>query len=695
MSNYVSFISKNKVLLTILLFIIIIVAIIGIRKINLGGSFDVFTPNDSTYAQRLEEMNKDFPSKDQLMILLEMDEENMTFEAYDQIVRFNEYVSQQIDGSSLNGIITTTNSQNISEADFTKAKQMEKFLGDLAPISYVDGKTFYTVTLFSERTLTTEDIQAIESYLADNEITYAISGDSYVQLKIFDYILFILTRVPPLAILTLLIVFYFKLRTIKGTLLSVLPAALGAMWTMGLVGHMGQEVSIITVLAPIFALVIGSADGLHFITHIQEEQSMGKETQDVISHTLHMVGVPMIITTITSIVGFLALLVIDTNAIIELAIAASIGIFFAGIATWYVLPLILSTGMKLQYKHKETVDDQKGLKRFWGKPVWLIIAVVFLIFGLGGQEITQEFNMLSIYRPYTDVHQFSQRISEINGGALPIFIYGDIPRADQQTMIAEIMAYQDGLRELEEVGKVVSAVDFMAKASGSPMMANQDMTLLGEFVNIGSQKIRMMVFPVNHENDTLKAISDYVNAQSGQYQVYNFKETGMGFMMMELNEDMIFNQVSSSVLAVVLVFVLLLISLRHLKAALISIVPIILTLFMLFGVMGLANISLNLITCTIFSITIGVGIDYAIHFTSIWRLKVKEGMSAEDSADYAYRYTARPITANALGLSLGFTALMLSPLQIHVTVSILMWIAMISSVVFSLIILPTLLRRVR
>lgn len=67
-------------------------------------------------------------------------------------------------------------------------------------------------------------------------------------------------------------------------------------------------------LAPIFTIVIGSADGLHFVTHVQEARKEGKDRFYSIAVTLKMVGIPMIITTVTSVAGFMALLAMKPKA---------------------------------------------------------------------------------------------------------------------------------------------------------------------------------------------------------------------------------------------------------------------------------------------------------------------------------------------------------------------------------------------
>jgi predicted RND superfamily exporter protein len=152
--------------------------------------------------------------------------------------------------------------------------------------------------------------------------------------------------------LTILLVFRWKMGGLKPTIFSVLPAGIGSLWTLGLVGWFGGEASILTAVAPIFIIVIGSADGLHFMSHFQDSKLEGDTTFDSITKTLQIVGIPMIITTLTSMVGFLSLLSMNTDSIVDLAIYSSIGIFLAGVATWLILPLILSNEIDVLPKSK-------------------------------------------------------------------------------------------------------------------------------------------------------------------------------------------------------------------------------------------------------------------------------------------------------------------------------------------------------
>ena len=164
---------------------------------------------------------------------------------------------------------------------------------------------------------------------------------------------------------------------------------------------------------------------------------------------------------------------------------------------------------------------------------------------------------------------------------------------------------------------------------------------------------------------------------------------GAAFAMKEMNDKIIPQQFSSLLLAVILVIILTSLTQRSIKLGIISGFPIIITLLGLFGIMGYMHIKISVITGIMSGLTVGVGIDYAIHFVSLYRYKKRDG--EEHPADAALKFVATPVLANAIGLAIGFTAMLLSPFQIHTTLSLLMWVTMILSSFLSLSLLPTIL----
>ena len=110
---------------------------------------------------------------------------------------------------------------------------------------------------------------------------------------------------------------------------------------------------------------------------IQSEKKTSKlEQMRKVNETLKLVGIPMIVTTLTSMAGFISLLSMNTDSIWDLAIFSAVGILFAGLATWYVLPLILSNNVNVARRKKSTskIDMASGLRKLVGIPSFIIVA---------------------------------------------------------------------------------------------------------------------------------------------------------------------------------------------------------------------------------------------------------------------------------------------------------------------------------
>ncbi len=721
MNNYVNFIKRYRKPLLGLLVVINILALLGVFQVKINPEFGVFMPVDSKHKKILDEMNKYFPSSEQIMFLVEQNNKDITVDLITKFRNFQTFLEsineiKLINGPTPESLSTGSiniNLDNISTKELIYLKEYYEMLGKLSPVIKKDGKVYGVFTIIPADTFNNQDLSRIEAYLEEHNQKYYASGDLYLQQKVLDYIWMILLFIPPAAFLLILAVFRSQMGSLKSTFLSVLPAGLGALWTVGLIGWIGQEVSIVTVLAPIFTIVIGSADGLHFVSHVQDERSAGVNRITSIISTLQMVGIPMIITTVTSMAGFLSLLVMNTDAIKDLALFASIGIFLAGFITWYVLPLILTGKVELKVPRTKKALFTEKIKNLWGIPSILIVILVLAIAVIGLNRVNTEFNQLMFYKENTGVYQSFEKIMEINNGSIPVFLYiQTIEDPLSPSTANKIIKLEERLVSSKLVMKTISVYDFYSTVYAhfqnlekpvypdNPFiieMINKNLTAGKDdpsvlLINRDHRVVRLMVFPANLKNETLDGINKIAETYSRDINPFKIEVSGVQYLMRELNQSMINNQTSSLLLAFFLIFILLFISLQKLKPSIISLLPIGFTVIILYGFLGWSGISLNVFTATIFCITIGVGIDYAIHFTSVWMSFKRKGLSSNEAVEKAYLYTSRPIMANALGLAIGLSALLLSPLMVHTYVSLLMWVSMISGVFLSLSFLPTILK---
>lgn len=675
MKRYIDMIYKFQKPFMLLFVLINLVALYGVFHLNIETNFDIFKIENSEYQQHMDILEKEFPTSDQMIIMIKDISKDR-----DAITSFEKFASEMPHIKYVKGL------ENNSQFPFPVDIEA------LSSVKNVNGIEYGIITIFPDKDFGFSDLKEIEAQLETKDLTYYISGNQYMQNKIFDYLLYILLLIPPSALFILFNIFRIQMKSVKGTILSILPAGIAALWTLGFAGLLGNNISILTVLAPIFTIIIGSADGLHFISHVQEHLEEGKSMKESLTSSLGMIGVPMIITTITSVAGFISLIFMNTKAIYDLAIFSSIGITLAGIATWFIVPLINSFE-KLDIKKKKSgFSFNFNFKKIWGAPSIVISLILLLVSVLFIPKITTEFNQLMMYKENTEVAKSFKEIMAVNGGTIPLFALiqnGGNPLDAQVSQ--EVEAFTKALESDEHISKVISINGILDLVKENlPAGINLDLKMLSQseiYKELVSENYtKIIIFPVDLSNATIERIDSIANEYN------NINLAGTQLTMYELNQNMVKGQKISLVVAFILVFLSLLVSLKRFLPSVIAMVPILVTTVFLFAFLGMSGISLNLFTTTLFSITIGVGIDYAIHFTSIFRSYKKEGMTSELAVDKAYGFSSRPIIANALGFSIGLSVLMLSPLKVHFYVSSLMWISMILSSFLSLSLLPTLLK---
>lgn len=714
MLKYILFVKKHFKKILVSIVITNILALIGVFQLHISTDFSMFGSEDSVYTERMARSEELFGNSTQIVILVEQEGE-LTMADINNAISLTaelESVAGVSRVETIPSVIPVQGTSGITQVpieqlSFDQINAYLTGLGTLSPVYEYDTKTYISYTLIlDDDNFHRASLKSVESILQTNtNLPFFIAGDKYNQIKVFDYIILILAILVPLTMITILSIFFTQMRSFKATIFSVIPAGFGALWTMGLLGWIGKELSLITVIVPVLIIVIGSADGLHFMSHMQEEFSDQKSNVDGLAHTLKMVGIPMIITTVTSVVGFLALLTMPVAETKSLAIGAAIGITFAGIATWLVLPLILlkvkELGSHKQAKNRNIVTVT--LKRFQGLPSYLFALLIIVASIIFYPNIKSEFNTLMIYKSSTEVSENATQIQDIVGGSIPHEILIDLPSTfgsmESYTLVTNL---QNALEDTGVVSKMVSPyiiMDDIATRAGITIndttlpMIIQNVYALGEetissFYNSDANVVRLMVFTTDLNNETLQKVEDVVNQENAA------EITGVQFILKEVNTQVIDTQLTSIIIALGAVYLMMLITLRSFKLSLLSIVPILISIVGLYGFLGISGISLNLQTMIIFSITIGVGIDYAIHYVSVYKTFHKEeGLSPKEASEKAYYYTSKPLFTNALGISTGLTILLLSPITIHTNVCILMWVSMTMSVILTLTLLPTLLKK--
>jgi predicted RND superfamily exporter protein len=186
-----------------------------------------------------------------------------------------------------------------------------------------------------------------------------------------------------------------------------------------------------------------------------------------------------------------------------------------------------------------------------------------------------------------------------------------------------------------------------------------------------------------------KAINDFAAAALPGNVALNL--SGGSILQNEVNDNVVNSQIISLLIAIVSVFIIIAVSNRSFSAGLIGSLPLVISILVNFMVMGFAGIKLNLATALIASLTIGIGVDYVIHFMEAFK---REHTAAHGGGDFlraAFVSSGKAILVNAVSVGGGFLMLVFSNLSFLGEMGLLFGLTMALSALLSLTLIPVLL----
>lgn len=536
-----------------------------------------------------------------------------------------------------------------------------------------------------------EDATATARLVTDVDVEgldVVYSGNPVIFASVIDLLSLFLLLIPPLVLILLVGTFYTTIGDRRLSVLAIVPAALGSLWTFGLIFGLGFKADIVTVIVPIFVIVMGSADGLHFVTHFQEADS--PDPVERVSSALSQVGIPMILTTISTAAGFLSLLFTGVGPIQQLGVFAAVGIVFAGAISFFSLPAAI-THFDIDLSDRKALLGPRvvaGLKTLVRTRVpaivIVVVIVVFAAFSLPKLDVNPD--QLFFFKADDPVRVAFERTSEVFGGATPMageFAFDPTGPPSQLAAITVVSNEMESLPGVRGVFSVVSLASSMTESQIEAVLSGEVELPLGKMVS--EDGLRFTLLPGEFSGDDLRGWVEFADTEPLVMTL-----TGMPLVWDEIARSVLNAQMVSLAVAFVLVAALLAIAYRRIRETVASLVPIAMTILTLLGFIAVSGIQLNLLTAVVSSIVLGVGIDYAIHFVAAIDIARKEGPG------YVYRAidgAGRPIVANAAGVAVALTALWLSPLAIHAQVSAIMWVGMVTAGLTALVVLPALLPR--
>ena len=630
------FIARNAKLIIIIIIALTVGGAASITRARVSTSFLSLFRYNEPYLDSYHSLAEKYAGIEMLQVVLTA---QASFSDRDTLLSFWEYLTHV---RSLDGIlhvatflpvtrIGRSGARGITVSDIDDGfldyqSRIENGTGLVQPLISQDRK----IAAISLRLANTTDAELLLESLRNIDVPDGLSaiftGSQIVLTTLATYLRRIYTTIPPIALIVLVAVFFLNVKSLKYTLVGLTPAFIGTAWMVQSVFWLGVPMEIVLIISPIFVLVMGSADGLHFVIHFLDGTLANKSISDKVELTLKHVGIPMILTTITTMIGFLSLCLSPVRSMRILGLFSAVGILYAGIISFFFLPAVLTRLKGHDGLHRTTGHFGTRLLLPKRRTLWIPL-VVFLVLvvlsGLAMPLIDVDSSYLLFFRKSSNIRRDIE-YAEVNlTASYPIV--GEYMRSEGafdfaalQDDFGNLLALERRLELLPGVRFASSVADTMDKVSetmfrksGIPPPALLKL-LLKQVPSIDSMLtsdgILFTVGTTSWNTDAFERVMDFFSSENRVTHL-----TGMPILFSRLNQLVAQSQRIALLVALGTVFLVLLIFFRSVKASIVSLVPILITVAGIYGLLFVTGIRINMLTGTISSIAVGIGIDYGIH----------------------------------------------------------------------------------
>ena len=313
-------------------------------------------------------------------------------------------------------------------------------------------------------------IPKIKDFETKYDLNVRVSGMPYIRTlnsqNIVDEIsLFIFA-----ALLVTSIIFFFFFRSFRATFISLIVVCIGVAWTLGIIGLLNYEISVLTALIPPLIIVIGIPNCIFLINKYQHEVKLHGNKVKSLQRVITKIGNATLMTNVTTASGFATFILTESKLLKEFGIVASLSILAIFILCILIIPIIYSFLPYPKNRHLEHLNKrwiggfvnwmehmvkQKRIAIYITSVVLLVVSIIGIyqikISGSLIEDMPQESEFVN------DIRFFEEEFS----GIMPLEIMVDTKRKKgvmKLSTLKRMDALEDLIIETPELSKPVSVV---------------------------------------------------------------------------------------------------------------------------------------------------------------------------------------------------------------------------------------------
>ncbi len=533
-------------------------------------------------------------------------------------------------------------------------------------------------------------------------------------------------KLVPMMLLVLFIILGVVLRSIAGIFMNIIIIIFSATSAIGIAGWLGIPFSPSAAPAPIIIMTLAVADCVHILWTIFQKMRDGMTKHQAIRESVRINFQPVLITSLTTAIGFLAMNFSDAPPYHALGNIIAIGMVMAFFYAVTLLPAMVAIApIRVKPTSRKALKPCSGLADFivakrnlllWTTALFAVIMTI----GISQIELEDTFSEYLDQRyDYRKAFDF-MHAKKLTGQNVISYSFdsGEPGGINKPEYLDKIDAFVDWALSQKKVVYVHSVANIIKKLNQNlhgdssdfyKIPADRDLVAqymllytmslpfgldLNNMINIDSSATRVAVRLANPNSKEVLQFDQLAGAWLKQNTPKTMHTYGAGanIIMSHISERNINSMLGSSFGALVMISILLMFALRSIKLGLISIISNLLPAVMAIGAWGVLVGEVGLPVSVLMAVSIGIVVDDTVHFLSKYSLARRDlALSPVDSVKYSFHTVGVAIITTTIALAVGFVALSFSGFKVNATMGMLTAMTLVFAIIMDIFLLPTLL----
>jgi predicted RND superfamily exporter protein len=582
-----------------------------------------------------------------------------------------------------------------------------------------------------------EVIRTLESWRAARAAApfeLRITGPVAAEAVLGEAVLRDLTRLVPVMVAALALLLGVALRTPVGVIAPLAQVLATLLWTLGLMGWAGVPVTLVTTILPVLLMALSMTDEIHLHERIQHrlagiprEVPARQRLLQATEGSFADIASPLILTSLTTAAGSYSFLGAAMAPLRDLGLFAGSGLLLAMLFTFSLVPALIAV-LPPRWAERRSPERPAGAsgapdleRRFSGHSrAFALAGGALLLLAIPGLfRLRVQDSWIDNFDPRSPLVTAERTFNRSFWGSYRFDVVLAGPERNffwTSRGVALLEDFDRLARSAPHVGGWLGPLQFLeigARAQGNALPVSRLPPLsvkgTGQIIELLAIRIDLRQYLTADKSTARVHLfvpgADY--ARGRQLRAWLERRlpalaarrgarahvSGDVPVGLAVVGSIVGNQLSSVGWTAATIALMLLAAFRGPRWTAVLMAPVLAATLLLFAALGYAGVPLGIATSMFAALTLGAGVDFALHYAHAYRRERRAGRPHDEAVLATLRTAGRGVLWNAVVLACGFSVLAVSAIKPNASLGLLLAAAMLVSYATTVGLLPEILRR--